>query len=1120
MPTRNVLGEEVKAIDTKHAELFTQDNTQETQYSLYKDTIYKDYVYTQEELQRLKEEAESATNISGSQEATLALIRALNNTKPYEAEIKKGIEIYNNRATNPNVWADVTDTGFAGLRLFTEIIDYLGTLNIANDKLKYPINTIPNHAVFFANSVFQRIINYPKNAYENQYKTQGFDKFYMLSSLNIINTDPAFRNVNEKSAFMLKNDTYFYIYIKKGGIITKTRNDFIEFNCYDYITKLRELLDWTECHMVWGYLRYLNYTGHQKNFTREQQQRYMQMENKYYKDKSWVFNDIWMCIDLTKTFYTLERNNIGDIVNVKINQEAIKSFLAKFNEFRARIDLLPQSITDFVASVPPYTMLKDILEKELKIPSAIPKSSWDNYKIIFGFSEESCADLLYFQDFLEKNGLLEKIPGLKIWTPKSEAPMGNFDCVQISSYPYYLYAYIPQNLMMLDNVFFQYVIENYLGTISDDEEEVEQPKFNTYEALKEYLQKLPYLYQKRIELLKTKKQELLNSIKIYYNGAYAVATHEQKAELKAHYDKFLETIDLEETLVSDVLDKNEKMLDKLQAHIENGDGIIDSGNGDIDFDNKLPTTNKQFWQVNSVSLIVGTPKKVYTKDKDNYTAIANSNIGYSKADKLYCIEYTLTAKSEGIFNFELQLGNQKQALEVFAFSQDTIESTLAHYSKKMFYYAKFGIGDDLQGTMVYKNTPEENSKLWGETSQYIAMKTAFLSSDDSLPVGGYGELSFVKKLSLSGNQPNHSGSYQYIALSDDYASTPIDVTNTNGIFLRLGLLLKSEYDGAYHKEFLKNNFVDVYNFMIKCNIQAFMCFKFKPSFSDSFIGSTHATLLYAVAYEPKEAVVNKIDRLRARVKVFKRQVDLAANNFANYDKKAKAEIDEFNSLGDLNNFVTQHIKEYANIYMEYAETQRPTGIKLFPHHINTTRFVSDIINDPNIYKHTDSGKVYYMRFFAYENDTPTPIKFRDSNKNSELTSWTQTQQLNFKHSFSKGVRKAYIAMEIVCTKNIEYNYPDNFSAINNETRYTFNQVSVFADQAYGNTIYKSSIFINDTSNDFQENYSKSIEKEAYGILRIYEISTLRTGTFKQVMNPILYSNNSNRILLVLHLTFS
>lgn len=1124
MPTRNVLGEEVKALDTKHAELFTQDTTQETQYSLYKDSIYKDYVFTQEEIQRLKEEAESGNNLSSSQEATLALINALNNTKPYEEKINKGIEIYNDRKVNQNVWADVTDTGFAGLRLFTEIIDYLGTLNIGSDKDTFPTRDIPNHAVFFADPKFQRLINYPKNAYEKDQGTQGFDKFYMISNLNIINTDPAFSSVNEKSGFMIKSDVaYQSVYFKRAGQIIKFNplSRPIEFLFYDFLERLRELLDWTECYIVWGYLHDWSYTGHYGNFTKDQRDKYNQLESAYMKDTNWIYYKRYtQYLDLTKTFYTLEKNEIGDLINAQINQNAINNFLAKMNEFRARIDLLPQSMRDFFANTPPYIELKDILEKELRIPSANPISAADINKIIFGFSEESCADLLYFQDFLEKNGLLEKIPALKVWTPKSKTQMGNFDCVRISSRPYSLYAYVPQNLMMLDNVFFQYVIENYFGAISNDEEhEIEPPKFNTYEALKEYLQKLPYLYNKRIELLKSKKQELLSSIDVYYNGAYAVATHEQKADLKAHYDKFLETISLEDSLVNDVLDKNQKMLDKLQEHIQNGDGIIDNGDVDIDFDNKLPTANKQFWQVNQVSLIVGTPKKVYTKDKDNYTAIENSNIGYSKIDKLYCIEYTLTAKSEGVFNFEIQLGDQKQALEIYAFSQDTIEATLAHYSKKMFYYAKFGIGNDLQGTMVYKNTAEENSRLWGETSQSIAMKTAFVSSYGSLP-SEYGNLEFVKELSSSGNQPSHDGSYQYIALSDDYTNIPIDVTSTNGIFLTKGLLLKSEYDRAYHKDFLKNNFLAIFNFMKNYPIQAFMCYKLKPSFSDSFIGSTHATLLYAVVYKPKEAMVNQINRLRARVKVFKHQVDLASNNFANYDKKAKAEIDEFNSLGDLDNFVTQHPKEYANVYMEYSESQRPTSIKLFPYHINTTRFVSDIISDPNTYKHTTtSNGDFYIRFFAYENDTPTPIRFSDSNNNSELSSHRHTQ-LNFKHSFSKGVKKAYIALEYVCTKNINYNYPNNFTAIDNETRYTFEDIRIFANQAYGETIYKSKIIINDTDKPFDEKPSNYIEKEAHGSFPIYEISTLQTGTFKQVFNPITYLNDQDWRLLVLHLTFS
>lgn len=1142
MPTRNVLGEEVKAIDTKHAELFAQDNTQETQYSLYKDTIYADYVYTQEELQKLKEEAESGTNISGSQEATLALIRALNNTKPYEAEIKKGIEIYNDRKTNPNVWSDVTGIGLAGFRLFTEVIDYLGTLNIGSDKNTFPNSTyttreIPNHAVFFADPRFQRMINYPKNAYENSYKTQGFDKFYMLSSLNIINTDPTFSSVNEKSAFMLKSDSYYYIYIKRDGGIIKTRNDFIEFNFYSYLTRFRELLDWTEYYIVYGYLRDWSYTGHQDNFTKEQQERYMKLEIACTNDRNWIYYNNWTkYIDLTKTFYTLDSNNIGDIINVQINQEAINSFLDKFNEFRARIDLLPQSLADFMASAPPYIILKDILEKELKIPSVIPTSPADKNKIIFGFSEESCADLLYFQDFLEKNGLLDKIPALKIWTPKSEMEMGDYDCVRISSFPYYLYAYAPQKLMSLDNVFLQYVIKNYLGALSDDEGDTESSKFNTYEALKEYLQKLPYLYNKRIELLRSKKQELLNSIEVYYNGAYSVATHEQKADLKEHYDKFLETIDLEETLVSDVLDKNQKMLDKLQGHIENGDGITDSGNGDIDidFDNKLPTITKQFWQVNSVSLIVGTPKKVYTKDKDSYTPIENANIGYSKADKLYCIEYTITAKAEGVFNFEIQLGDQKQALEVFAFSQDTIDATLAHYSKKMFYYAKFGIGNELQGTMVYKQTESEKEATWESNNTFIIMpQIAFVSSESHIgnesptdAIFEYSDLDYIKQLKDSGNVNIEADDwystyyFQYIPLSDRYKEFPIEVTHTNGIFLTLGLLLKNEYDEVYHKEFLKNNFVSIYNFMKNTPIQAFMCYKLEASLSDSWLAYKKQTYIYAVVYEPKEIEINQTKRIGARVKVFKEHIETRNENHG-HDKLLKANINEFNSLGNLDNFVTQHIKEYANVYMNYAEEQRPTDVKLFPYHINTTNFVNDIINDPNIYKHTESnGKVYYIRFFAYENDTPTPIKFSDSNKNSELTGWAQIQQLNFKHSFSKGVRKAYIVMEIVCTKIIGYNYPDNFSAIDNETRYTFDQVSVLANQVYGENIYKTNIFINNTENEFAEMTYKSIEKESYGIFRIYEISISQTGTFKQAMKPILYSSDSDTRLFVLHLTFS
>lgn len=1131
MPTRNVLGEEVKALDTKHAELFAQDETQETQYSLYKASIYKDYVFTKEEIQRLKEEAESSNNLSGAQEATLALINALNNTKPYEAEIKKGLEIYQNRQKNSSgVWAECTETAFAGVRLLNEIIDYLESLNIANDKFKYPTATIPNHALFFAYPPFQRLINYPNNAYDAYIKTQGFKRVVIVkipytytNVMQIIASTPELMAMKNDCLFVSFAGVYLQhkYFIRGQQIIEVPYNSYSEITIYDSLSDLRKLIDWLECYIVWGYLHSFSYTGHYKNFTKVQRDRYIKLERAYMADRNWLYyQNSTKYLDLTKTFYTLEYNWIGDLTNAKINQGAINSFLSKINEFRARIDLLPQSVVEFSLNTPPYIELKDILEKELRIPSATPISAADREKIIFGFSEESCADLLYFQDFLEKNGLLEKIPALRVWTPKSEKQMGNFDCVQLSSYPYYLYAYVPQNLMMLDNVFFQYVIENYFGAISDDDE-VEAPKFNTYEALKEYLQRLPYLYNKRIELLKSKKQELLNSIKVYYNGAYAAATHEQKADLKAHYDKFLESISLEDFLVNDVLDKNQKMLDKLQEHIENGDGIIDNGGGDIDidFDNKLPTTNKQFWQVNKISLIVGIPKKVYTKDKDNYTAIENSNIGYSKIDKLYCIEYTLTAKSEGVFNFEIQLGNQKQALEIYAFSQGTIEATLAHYSKKMFYYAKFGIGNELQGTMVYKNTAEENSKLWGETSQSIAMKTAFVSSYGSLP-SEYGNLEFVKELSSSGDQPNHKGSYQYIALSDDYTDIPIDVTSTNGIFLTKGLLLKSEYDGAYHKDFLKNNFLAIFNFMKNYPIQAFMCYKLKPSFSDSFIGSTHATLLYAVVYEPKEAMVNQINRLRARVKVFKRQVDLASNNFANYDKKAKAEIDEFNSLGDLNNFVTQHPKEYANVYMEYTESQRPTSIKLFPYHINATRFVSDIISDPNTYKHTTtSNGDFYIRFFAYENDTPKPIRFIDSNNNSELSSHRHTQ-LNFKHSFSKGVKKAYIVLEYICTKSINYNYPNNFTAVGNETRYTFDNIEIFANQAYGQTIYKTRMIINDVGKTFNERTSEHIEKQAYGDLSVYEISTLQTGTFKQVFNPISYLNDQDWRLLVLHLTFS
>lgn len=1131
MITRNVLGEEVKALDTKHAELFTQDTTQETQYRLYQDTIYKDYVFTQEEIQRLKEEAESNTNLSGAQEATLALINALNNTKPYEAEIKKGLELYEERRGNTNgSWSECTETAFAGVRLFNEIIDYLGTLNIANDRLKYPIATIPNHAIFFVYPPFQGLINYPNNAYYNTTETQGFKKAVIIKIpytytdvIQIISKTPQLMAMQNDCLIVsfTPNDIQYAYCIKAGRVINVPFYSCPEITIYDNLTELRKLIDWLECYIVWGYLHDWGYTGHYKNFTKPQRDRYSKLESAYIKDRNWAYyKRHTQYLDLTKTFYTLEYNWIGDVTNVKINKDAINSFISKLNEFRARIDLLPQSTLELSSITPPYINLKDILEKELKIPSATPIAGADRNKIIFGFSEESCADLLYFQDFLQKNGLLDKIPALKVWTPKSANNMGNFDCVLISSSPYYLYAYVPQNLMMLDNVFFQYVIENYFGAISNDGDEVEAPKFNTYEALKEYLQKLPYLYKKRIELLKSKKQELLNSIQVYYNVTYAVATHEQKAELKAHYDKFLETISLEDSLVSDVLDKNKKMLEKLEKHIENGDGIIDNGEGDIDidFDNKLPTINKQFWQVNKVSLIVGTPKKVYTKDKDRYTPIENSNIGYSKIDKLYCIEYTLTAKSEGVFNFEIQLGDQKQALEIYAFSQDTIEATLAHYSKKMFYYAKFGIGDELQGTMVYKNTAEENSKLWGETSQSIAMKTAFVSSYGSLP-SEYGGLEFVKELSSSGNQPSHNGSYQYIGLSDDYKNISIDVTSTNGIFLTKGLLLKSEYDGAYHKDFLKNNFLYIFNFMKNYPIQAFMCYKLKPSFSDSFIGSTHATLLYAVVYKPKEAMVNQINRLRARVKVFKHQVDLASNNFANYDKKAKAEIDEFNSLGDLDNFVTQHPKEYANVHMEYSESQRPTSIKIFPYHINTTRFVSDIISDPNTYKHTTtSNGDFYIRFFVYENQTPKPIRFSDTNNNSELSSHDRTQ-LNFKHSFSRGVRKAYIAIEFICTKPIEYNYPENFTAANNETRYTFENVSIFSNQAYGQTIYKNTIFINDASIAFNERLS-SIEKQAYGNLRIYEINTLSTGTFKQVFNPIRYANNRDWRLLVLHLTFS
>ena len=745
MPTRNVLGEEVKALDTKHAELFAKDKTEETTTELYKDTIYKDILYTKEKIKEIKEnEANKPPTSTGNENennASLDIPKLFKTEKANCVFFLATNDFYNKNKYEeysiPSIYIPNSSVAFSIMHTSLP-----RTIRITKN------NRVQNNACFVRNDLLAKI--YVEKGWHTAAPWEYEQLLKNPSQIQFMSEDAGIQNTQAfidgycngvDSAFFQKLNTQ----MNNAGLYGANKINTLNLGeYYSYQSLEHNVLRNPTPHKIIS--AFIDATEEEVSF----------VFNKSWYSSTHIYNGVKKCN--RSAYASTSKSRIGyQHYETKSDPngyfEAIRVFLNSYNK-------LVKAHNDFynnqTAMAKEYNLKYNqnyIITKLNYSMAGQAEAKLTNTSNLFMPFNQSTYD--YLRKYLTDREIFFLNPQLFYYSDLFKDKKYSFGSNTMG----YTYFFLQDNILKvsvpnqkytkpIDPNFLSYILvqENfYDGEINGDGSGEQPPAevniFNSYDLLKEYILKMPFNYEKRIEILKSHIQEVLKKIEVYYNGAYAMATHEQKGELKNHYDKFLKTIAKETDILAHYKSQKEKTLALLEE-LKNEGEVTPPGEGEGEVtppgegEGEDITQQKEiiFDYKGNIYLFVGESITIYTIRGGDFVVNENPNLSYQDVSeaKLLRSDYKVTALKEGKHTFVIREGSKEFVPMTFiVFNMEKVELAKPELAKLAFYARKYfkNAGDCVENGTI--------GDYYKQLDNMLILGLFNATKDNFIPIGNY-----------------------------------------------------------------------------------------------------------------------------------------------------------------------------------------------------------------------------------------------------------------------------------------------------------------------------------------------------------------------------------------------